>query len=946
MTSTLDRRPISEGTRRPDPRPSSGARRARWTVAARLARRQVARTRLSSLLVSVLVMLPIAAMSAYAVIGLSSVATPEERARVELGRTQAWIAVAGIPDAGFWQSPTEPTWTGYPGDGQIPDREPIDDPITLLPAGAETLRTTESSVRVTTPDGVTAMRTTSGETWDPRFAGRYDLVDGRVPATDEEILVTPATLDRLQIAIGDEVALDDPARSFTVTGTLRAAELDATVPALFVSEAAGLPGGNARWYLPGTSLSWSEVEELNASGVVAFSRDVVLDPPTLDPDTPQGSFTPLSNSLWPIVMMLLAGGLFSAYVVVMLAGAAFAVAARRQQRSLAVAASVGATPSDLRRVIVLQGTFLGLIGGVSGIAVGIGAAALTMSLTTNGSATQFWGFHVPWAVLAGVLVFAVLVGTLSAAVPAHTVARSDTIAALRGARRPQRPRASRPIWGSVLMLVGVGITIGSALVIIASRAVVLDPDSPMRVIPPLGIVIGPIVVQIGILLSGRWLLWLTSRLLSPLGLSSRLAARDAAANSSRTVPAFAAIAATVFVAVFAIGQGAMQTGATARDWGYQAPEGSMAVSLYPAGDEALDAQASTDAAEAGLELATASGAASAAVLSQQADVWSYPNASVIPPERTQVIAVLPDRHLLDPAGPESYTWGGRNPTNPISVIPADELETAIGAELTPAQLEQYRNGAPLVTDPRYVENGTIEIGAWSARDAYEGRMPDNIWAPSPDMVDRADPQWSERVDAVQVDLPLQPVLVAVSPETAASYGLNVRPYLVIAAFDTTVPVSERDRTQALSETLSTSTWIVAPYFEDGPPSNVGWLVPLLAAVSILVLGASAVALGLARFERRPDDATLAAVGGTTGLRRRIGFWQGLLIAGFGTLAGTAAGVLPPIGFAIQSAGMWDLTDVPWMLLLTLTVALPLAIAVVSWLVAPRAPELTRRTAIA
>jgi signal transduction histidine kinase len=35
---------------------------------------------------------------------------------------------------------------------------------------------------------------------------------------------------------------------------------------------------------------------------------------------------------------------------------------------------------------------------------------------------------------------------------------------------------------------------------------------------------------------------------------------------------------------------------------------------------------------------------------------------------------------------------------------------------------------------------------------------------------------------------------------------------------------------------------------------------------VLVLGASAVALGLARFERRPDDATLAAVGATRALR--------------------------------------------------------------------------------
>ena len=77
--------------------------------------------------------------------------------------------------------------------------------------------------------------------------------------------------------------------------------------------------------------------------------------------------------------------------------------------------------------------------------------------------------------------------------------------------------------------------------------------------------------------------------------------------------------------------------------------------------------------------------------------------------------------------------------------------------------------------------------------------------------------------------------------------------------------------------------------------------PLLAGIAVLVLGASSVALGLARFERRPDDATLSAMGGSARLRRSIGFWQGLVIAGFGTCAGAAAGVLPAIGFQMKLA---------------------------------------------
>jgi len=57
-------------------------------------------------------------------------------------------------------------------------------------------------------------------------------------------------------------------------------------------------------------------------------------------------------------------------------------------------------------------------------------------------------------------------------------------------------------------------------------------------------------------------------------------------------------------------------------------------------------------------------------------------------------------------------------------------------------------------------------------------------------------------------------------------------------------------------------------------------------------------------------------------------------------------VLPPIGFAIQSRGALLIQDMPWLVLALLAVALPLAIALVSWLVPPRKAELTRRTAIA
>ncbi len=942
MTGTREE---STTTRRASP--PKGGLRARWRVAARLARRQVRRTVMSSALIGTMILLPIAAMTGYAVIGASSIPTAQERIATELGGAESWITVAGLPGNGFWQAPTQPAWNGYPSTmTDVPTGTAVTDPTTLLPDGTRAISVTQGTVRVTTPDGITGMQASAGTTWDPSLAGRFDLVDGRTPSGPHEALVTPATLERLGIRIGDEITLPDAGTRYTVTGTMRSARLGDSVPALFLPGSAELRGEKG-WYLPDLALDWDAVQELNEQGVVALSRTVLLDPPDVSGTDAEYAYDEYWASRWSIIMVLAMAALFAAYVVVMLAGAAFAVAARRQQRSLAVAASVGASASDLRRVILMQGTTLGLLGGVSGVALGIGAAAVVMRVVGDGSATRFPGFHPPWEILAAILVFAVLVGTASAAMPARTVARSDTLGALRGARRPQLPRASRPLWGSVLMIVGLALTLGSAAAVVAISESDVAWDSPMRTIPPFGIVIGPIVVQLGILLSGRWLLWMTARLLSPIGLSARLASRDAAANSSRTVPAFAAIAATVFLGVFAMSTAAMQNAENAREWYYQAPVGSMAVNFAPTGTgyvPELDAEQRRDAADAALELADAAGATGTAVVRKQPAPWTYGAASSSSDDQVHVIAILPAQYLLDTD--ESFRSHGQDPGNPLSVISADEIETALGTTLTPAQLQAYRDGAAIVADPRYVTDGSVELAAWTPEQASRGEIPSNIWPEPAGGPAWATPTWEKRLDVILLDLPLQPTTVAISPETAEELGVTAEPEFVVSGFDAPAGVDVRDRIAVLSETLSTEEWTIYSAWENGPPDDALWMVPIIVAVATLVLGASAVALSLARFERRPDDATLSAIGGTGGMRRRIGFWQGLIIAGFGTLAGAAAGILPPIGLAIQSGGSMRLDDVPWAVLIGLAVVLPLGIAAVSWLVPPRRPDLTRRTAIA
>ncbi|HKP06550.1 MAG TPA: ABC transporter permease, partial [Microbacterium sp.] len=737
-----------------------------------------------------LVALPIAGMTGFLIFTASAIATPQERTAAELGDMEAWIAPAGVPDEGFWQVPSEPEWTGYPIDADgvmtMPDGEPLGDPTGLLPAGTEVLAVSRGMVSVATDDGSAVLPAWAGQTWDPRFADAFELVAGDRPAAGRDAMVSPAALGRLGLKIGDALRLSD-GQTYTVTGTLDAAIIADGVAAVFLPEGArDSVGGTQRWYVPERELSWADVQRLNEEGgVVAYSRAVALDPPEFSNRYYSSASTDRWAKMWPLVLMMSVAALFAGYVVVMLAGAAFAVAARRQQRALAVAASVGANRRDLSRTVVLQGTTLGIVGGVVGIGGGIGIAALVIALGADGSGTQFWGFHVPWELIAAVLLFAVIVGTVSAWMPARSVGRSDPLQALRGARRPQKPVAARPIWGSVLIAGGVAITLLCAFAVATINATnVFGYDSPLRYLPAYGIVVGPIVAQFGILLSGRWLLWTASRALSRTGgVAATLASRDAAANASRTVPAFAAIAATVFIGVFALAQSSMQTAQTARQWYYDAPPGSIAIPIWPGSSSsgALDSEDAEAGATAALQIARDAGADRAAVVSRQLNtVWEYSSAEEVPEGVTLTIAVLGEQHLLDPEVNDSSSSFGQDPSNPISVVAAEDVAVVMGVDLSASALGAYRDGAALVADARFVSGGAIDVATFAGADVYEGRIPDNIWERRPDAPAVAEPQRTERLEAIVVDAPLQPVAIAVDPSTAERLGMALLPERVVA----------------------------------------------------------------------------------------------------------------------------------------------------------------------
>ncbi|BDV30070.1 hypothetical protein Microterr_07300 [Microbacterium terricola] len=895
---------------------------------------------------ALLVALPVAGLSGAAVFWQSHVPAPEQRVTLELGENQAWIEVVGGPDPSRWQAVDQP-WnneiardaeTGLPENPELPTATGI--PQTI-PSGTTVFETMPyASAGVETERGIGWLSATVGDVWDPAFSGLYVLIDGAPPTSADQMLVSPGALDRLGARIGDDVVFSDTGRALTITGTMRAANAQETVEQLFVPLAsAELVGDGAavRWYTADWQPDVDELADLNHAGYVSYARDLVLDPPA------DARVSEWGNGETPLWTVLLVGGIIAAicgYIVVMLAGAAFSVAARRQQRALAVAASVGASRSDVFRVVLLQGTVLGSIGGAIGAVLGVAGAWLLMLLTDRGAVGTFWGnfgLQIPWALVLPILVFAVLVGTIAAIAPARAATKGDTLSALRGARRPARLRANRPLWGLLVMLTGLGALIAGALIIAGTLALGDEGDqrSPLFTAALYGVILGPLLFQIGMLIPSHWILVQISRVLTPLGLAPRIAGRDAAATPSRVVPAFAVIGACVFAASFAVSTTALTAAQNARHHWYQAPEDALVVQMWQNG---TDDSARLIAAADGVVAPTAPQAT--ALVSSPA--WPETDtAGQAVADSPPYFAVAHQRYD-DCADCELQAWDLA--AGALSIVDADDVGTVLGADVSAAAIRTLRAGGAIVTDEEYLaDDGSIMVTEWTAEN-YETLMATNGGGGEAVSI-TADVD--HPLDAAVVDVGhQQPFIIIVTPETAASLGVVAVPSQLIAVY--AQPLDQGTIDELAASTQDMRVGANAGLFaqvESGPQPIDPWLWLIVGVTVVLVFGASAVTLGLARFERRPDDATLTAIGGGSVLRRNVNAWQAAVIVGIGTVIGTVAGTLSTWGLATANPDSFAFADLPWLWLAVLGIGLPVVVTAAAWLAPPRQPDLTRRTAI-
>ena len=128
----------------------------------------------------------------------------------------------------------------------------------------------------------------------------------------------------------------------------------------------------------------------------------------------------------------------------------------------------------------------------------------------------------------------------------------------------------------------------------------------------------------------------------------------------------------------------------------------------------------------------------------------------------------------------------------------------------------------------------------------------------------------------------------VSPELVERNGLAIRHIGYATGTDGSLTWAEQDALTAIIREVSPGARVVVERGFSGDRGDITLMLALAAGV--IALGAAGIATGLTAADSRGDLSTLAAVGATPGVRRRLSLSQAGVTAGLGGLLGVLIGL--------------------------------------------------------
>ncbi|WP_441250352.1 FtsX-like permease family protein [Kitasatospora sp. McL0602] len=885
-----------------------------WRVALRIARRDALRAKGRSALVLAMIALPVLGVTGADVFYRSGQLTPSETAVRTLGGADALVSVLspGIiatqaPNADEGRSGRSPV----PGTVATPEQQKslsTDATVLvkqLLPTGSVLIPVAVGNGGVTsTKDGQLRVSTAEADLTDPVWRGKLNLTGGRAPAAPQEIAATQHFLDEAGLKVGDTTTVRGlEGKPFTITAAVEypgSLKNDALIgrPGSLLAPLADKRGdtgdravGKADDWLvklpAGAVLDWPKVLELNKYGFTATSRTVLFDPPArsqvpyfVDQDRYQGE-NGMSNTV--VVALGTVAGM-ALLEIVLLAGPAFAVGARRSRRQLGLLAAGGGDRSHVRAVVLGGGVVLGLAGAVTGVVLAIVSVAAVRPLAEMYSGSRFGHFGLEPLDLLGIAAIGLVTGLLAAIVPAVQASRQDVVEALTG-RGSVKP-ASRK-----LALLGLLMVVGGAALALGGQAF------GHRTTAVLG---GSMIAELGMVACTPVLVGLFGRLGRWLPLSPRLALRDSVRHRGRTAPAVAAVMAAVAGTV-AVGIYSASNDQQNREH-YEArlPSGGVAISLGWSRD--VDTRTLSQQADAVERSIPALGA--------RGDIFQthYKGDCRTSRECGSVDIVLPkerrcpanDPDVTQQLSPADFNRLSQDPrcrnqtyySGGYGSVPSGDatvLRNLFGVK-DPAAEQALAQGKAVVFDAKYLKDGKVTIGL---QDPWKATATGASVGPGGVVAESSKPQTHlVTVDAVLTTAQVQAGAALITPETAQRLGMTTSPsgavWLPTAAPSSS---SEQKAIAAASKISSEGEVQVERGYRSQQTLT---MIGLSGFAAVVALGAAGIATGLAAADSQRDLATLAAVGATGGIRRRLSGFQCGVIAAMGAVLGTISGVVPAV----------------------------------------------------
>ncbi len=637
-------------------------------------------------------------------------------------------------------------------------------------------------------------------------------------------------------------------------------------------------------------VTWDQVKELNAYGLLVHSRYVIENPPPMADryselvDFDRGAGTAWASATTYAVGLLLLLGIIE---VVLIITPAFTAAGKRNERNLAQMSAVGATRKQLRATMLWQGIIIGLLGSMLGL-LGFGGLYVFASILSPHS-----NITVKWWIVPLAIAVSILLGIIASLWPAYKASKVDVVAVLanRGTGRipSRRKYLAAPVIGGLA-------TIGAVLI---SDSVGVVRDGVIFITLAF-------IAVMGLIFSAPVFIRLAGAAIGRVAVSARLASRDAVRNMHRTGPAVAAISVVLLMATVLTSLSLSILNAERHELRAIGPRGSVVVQPdvpNTGGDSrAILEEALADLNE--IRPIKKSTFFSGVATEQAGSTWLttlIAPGKECPAHTSDYMGNTQDAYKEykdDPRCQEDFTrasfgWGSFQQQYVVGDAEIIDNLGAIRPEDKAKAKELLAQGGIIVGSTNRLDHGqaTLAIEEQYVVDKDGKRIAEE------NLDDFAD--YEVRTDIIkEVTVPAAKLLTlshssspafVIAPSVAQEMGLDISIVGAIVEFENPLSIMDtRDfpRYTNVGQDMATIAHINQAIFTD-----VFWPLSIgTAFILIALLVTTAVVLLSARAARNDMD-TISAIGAKPGTRRRFTAVLGGLIALAGGVPGLAAGLI-------------------------------------------------------